>query len=223
MLADDDNAVGARHSAHTRRGRGVSLFELREEGGGIHPAMIATARAARQVPGGLFRTFAGPRCLPAPAREEAEQREHEDHDEDDPEDAHAISCLPFPVDCRPARSDSAWDQRKNTRPGYVTRCVTRVAPPQLPHRTAGPSGSKDPYVVRSQPGRRVQVRPDHGRRGPEGWRRRLASHVPPEVTHRPRGRWNGPCDSGGLLVRQAPDRGLSCEPSQVCNPQGPQI
>jgi hypothetical protein len=56
--------------------------------------MIARTRAARQVPGGPFRTLAGPRCLPAPAREEAEQREHEDHDEDDPEDAHAISCLP---------------------------------------------------------------------------------------------------------------------------------
>jgi hypothetical protein len=52
--------------------------------------MIATARAARQVPGGLFRTFVGPRCLPAPAREEAEQREHENHDEDDPKNAHAV-------------------------------------------------------------------------------------------------------------------------------------
>jgi hypothetical protein len=89
--------------------------------------MIATGRAARQVPGGLFRTFVGPRCLPAPAREEAEQREHEDHDEDDPEDAHAISCLPVPVDCRRARSDSAWDQRENPRHGYVTGSVTRVA------------------------------------------------------------------------------------------------
>ena len=171
MLADDDDTVGARHSAHTRRGRGVSLFELREEGGGIHPAMIATARAARQVPGGLFRTFAGPRCLPAPAREEAEQREHEDHDEDDPEDAHAISCLPFPVDCRPARSDSAWDQRKNTQPGYVTRCVTRVAPPTA-SSSHGRAEQLEGSVRRALAmGRRVQVRPDHGRRGPEGWRR----------------------------------------------------
>jgi hypothetical protein len=89
--------------------------------------MIATERAARQVPGGLFRTFAGPRCLPAPAREEAEQREHEDHDEDDPEDAHAISCLPFRIDCRPAWSDSAWGQRETARLGYVTLSVTRVA------------------------------------------------------------------------------------------------
>src|SRR5439155_12785546 len=125
-LADHDDAVGTRHSAEAGHGQGVLLFELGQEAGGIHPAMIATARAARQVPGGLFRTFAGPRSLPAPAREEAEQREHEDHDEDDPEDAHAISCLPFRVDCRPGRSDSAWDQRENTRPGYVTGSVTRV-------------------------------------------------------------------------------------------------
>jgi hypothetical protein len=30
------------------------------------------------------------RALPAPAREEAEQREHENHDQDDPENAHAV-------------------------------------------------------------------------------------------------------------------------------------
>jgi hypothetical protein len=28
--------------------------------------------------------------LPAPAREEAEQREHENHNQDDPENAHAV-------------------------------------------------------------------------------------------------------------------------------------
>jgi hypothetical protein len=31
------------------------------------------------------------------------------------------------VDCRPAWSDSAWEQRENTRPGYVTVSVTWVA------------------------------------------------------------------------------------------------
>src|SRR5439155_18475982 len=125
-LADHADAVGTRHSAEAGQGRGVSLFELGQEGGGVHPAMIATARAARQVPGGPFRTFGGPRSLPAPAREEAEQREHEDHDEDDPEDAHAISCLLVVSICRPARSDSAWDQRKNLQPRYAAGRLSGV-------------------------------------------------------------------------------------------------
>ena len=91
--------------------------------------MIATRRAARQVPGGLFRTFAGPRCLPAPAREEAEQREHEDHDEDDPEDAHAISCLLVV---------SIVDLHRVIPPGInekTSRLVTR--PERSPRVTAG--------------------------------------------------------------------------------------
>jgi len=79
------------------------------------------------VPGGPYRAWDGPRCLPAPAREEAEQREHENHDEDDPEDAHAISCLPLVSIVDLHGVISAGEQRETTRPGYVTRSVTLVS------------------------------------------------------------------------------------------------
>src|SRR4029077_7856645 len=105
-LTDHDDPIRSRHAAQSGHGLAILLFELGQEGGGIRPAMIAGTWAAGQVPGGPFRTLTGPRCLPAPAREEAQQRKDEDHDEDDPEDAHAISCLPCRLDCRPARSDS---------------------------------------------------------------------------------------------------------------------
>ena len=42
MLADDDDSAGARHPAQTvRRDGDVALFELPEDGGLVHPAMIA--------------------------------------------------------------------------------------------------------------------------------------------------------------------------------------
>jgi hypothetical protein len=53
--------------------------------------MIVNRRPPGKCRAAYSLTASGPtEDLPAPAREEAEQRKHQDDDQDDPEDAHAV-------------------------------------------------------------------------------------------------------------------------------------
>src|SRR5690348_7329341 len=98
VLADDHDTVRARHPTQPRAGGAIGELKLSEDGGLIHPAMIAIEEPPGKCRAAHHSERLGPSGLPVPAREEAEQREHEHHDENDPENAHASSCLPLGVD-----------------------------------------------------------------------------------------------------------------------------
>ena len=60
-FADDHDPVGARHPAEPGQcGLTVGSVQQFENGGVLHLPMVQTAKAARQVPGGLSHAFLGP-------------------------------------------------------------------------------------------------------------------------------------------------------------------
>jgi hypothetical protein len=79
-LADDHDAVGSGHAAETRDGLGeIAMLELPEDV--FHPAMIVMTKAARQVPGGLYRHQSGPRVTSTRARRSRAARAPESRSE----------------------------------------------------------------------------------------------------------------------------------------------
>src|SRR5206468_7585148 len=87
----------------------IGQLELAEDGGVVHPAMIAMRRPPGKCRAAHHSEFLGPSRLPIAAREEPEQRKHENHDENDPENPH--TCVP-PLPLSSCRSRSPLENNE---------------------------------------------------------------------------------------------------------------